>query len=58
MELRGNWRIPTEILAGAGRISELPQKIKEAGLKKLLIVTDLGVANLPFCATIRSSLVS
>jgi len=56
MELRGNWRIPTEILAGAGRISELPQKIKEAGLKKLLIVTDLGVANLPFCAAIRSSL--
>lgn len=56
MELRGNWRIPTEILAGAGRISELPQKIKEAGLKTILIVTDPGVANLPFCAAIRSSI--
>jgi alcohol dehydrogenase class IV len=55
MELRGNWRIPTEILAGAGRISELPQKIKEAGLKKILIVTDPGVARLPFCAAILSS---
>lgn len=56
MELRGNWRIPTEILAGAGRISELPQKVKEAGLAKLLLVTDPGVASLPFCAAIRSSL--
>lgn len=56
MELRGNWRIPTEILAGAGRISELPQKIREAGLKKVLIVTDPGVASLPFCASICSSL--
>lgn len=56
MELRGNWRIPTEILAGAGRISELPQKIKESGLKKILIVTDPGVASLPFCSAIRSSI--
>ena len=56
MELRGHWRIPTEIIAGAGSVSELPQRIKEGGLKKVLIVTDPGVSGLPFCAAIQSSL--
>jgi len=48
MELRGNWRIPTEILAGAGRIAELPGRVRDAGISRVLIVTDPGVAGLPF----------
>ncbi|WP_298216869.1 iron-containing alcohol dehydrogenase [Acidocella sp.] len=56
MEYRGNWRIPTEILAGAGRISELPGRIAQAGLKRVLIVTDPGVAALPFFAAIQAGL--
>jgi alcohol dehydrogenase class IV len=48
MELRGNWRIPTEILAGAGRISELAGRVKDIGVKRALVVTDSGVAALAF----------
>lgn len=56
MELRGNWRIPTEILAGAGRIAELPQQVKAAGIARVLVVTDPGVAALPFCAALLENL--
>ncbi len=56
MELKGNWRIPTEILAGAGRIAELPARIMAAGIARVLVVTDPGVAGLPFCAGILDSL--
>ncbi len=55
MELRGNWRIPTEILAGAGRVSELPARVRNAGIARVLIVTDPGVAGLPFFAGIVAS---
>jgi alcohol dehydrogenase class IV len=55
MELRGNWRIPTEILAGAGRIAELPGRVQRAGISRALIVTDPGVAKLPFFAGIVDS---
>lgn len=55
MELRGNWRIPTEILAGAGRIAELPARVRDAGIARVLIVTDPGVAGLPFFAGIVES---
>lgn len=56
MELRGNWRIPTEILAGAGRIAELPARVRAAGISRVLVVTDPGVAGLPFLAAILSGL--
>jgi alcohol dehydrogenase class IV len=56
MELRGNWRIPTEILAGAGRIAELPERVKAAGISRVLLVTDPGVAGLPFCAALLDHL--
>jgi alcohol dehydrogenase class IV len=48
MNLTGNWRIPTEILAGAGRVSELAGRARDLGIKRALIVTDPGVAGLPF----------
>jgi alcohol dehydrogenase class IV len=53
--LVGNWRIPTEILSGPGRISELPGRVRDLGIKRALIVTDPGVAALPFFAGIISS---
>ncbi len=56
IELRGTWRIPTEILAGAGRIGELPGRVKALGLKRVLVVTDPGVAGLPFFAAIIAGL--
>jgi alcohol dehydrogenase class IV len=56
MELRGNWRIPTEILAGAGRIAELPARVKAAGIARVLVVTDPGVAGLPFFAALLASI--
>ncbi|MBB5372602.1 iron-containing alcohol dehydrogenase [Acidocella aromatica] len=55
MELRGNWRIPTEILAGAGRVAELPARVRSAGIARVLIVTDPGVAGLPFFTGIVES---
>ncbi|WP_297370933.1 iron-containing alcohol dehydrogenase [Acidocella sp.] len=56
MSLRGNWRIPTEILAGAGRIAELPGRVKAAGIARVLLVTDPGVAGLPFIGAIMEGL--
>jgi alcohol dehydrogenase class IV len=54
--LQGNWRIPTEILAGPGRISALPGRVRDLGKSRVLIVTDPGVAMLPFFAGIIGSL--
>jgi alcohol dehydrogenase class IV len=48
MNFSGNWRIPTEILAGAGRIGELFPRVRDLGMRRALIVTDPGVAALPF----------
>ncbi|HHG90214.1 MAG TPA: iron-containing alcohol dehydrogenase [Devosia sp.] len=47
MKLFGNWSYPTTIKFGAGRISELAEACAEAGIKKPLLVTDKGLANLP-----------
>ncbi len=54
--LQGNWRIPTEILAGPGRIGELAGRVRDIGVSRALIVTDPGVAALPFFAGIVASL--
>jgi alcohol dehydrogenase class IV len=48
MALFGNWRIPTEILAGAGRVGEIFGRARDLGVKRVLLVTDRGVAGLPF----------
>jgi alcohol dehydrogenase class IV len=56
MNLTGNWRIPTEILAGAGRVSELAGRARDLGIKRALIVTDPGVAALPFFPGIIASI--
>ena len=45
--LRGNWNYPTAIRFGAGRIAELPDACREAGIAKPLLITDKGLAKLP-----------
>jgi alcohol dehydrogenase class IV len=47
MNLVANWNYPTKIRFGAGRISELPDACKEAGIRNPLLVTDRGLARLP-----------
>ncbi len=47
MTLIGNWSYPTAIKFGAGRIKELPEACAAAGMKKPLLVTDKGLADLP-----------
>jgi alcohol dehydrogenase class IV len=45
--LQGNWNYPTTVKFGAGRIRELPDVLKAAGIKRPLLVTDPGLAKLP-----------
>jgi len=47
MTINANWSYPTAVRFGAGRISELPEVCKAAGLKRPLLVTDSGLAELP-----------
>ncbi len=47
MTLTANWSYPTAIRFGAGRISEIADACAEAGMKKPLLVTDKGLADLP-----------
>jgi alcohol dehydrogenase class IV len=52
MTLTGNWSYPTTIRFGAGRIAELPEACNAAGMRKPLLVTDKGLANLPITANV------
>jgi alcohol dehydrogenase class IV len=45
-----NWNYPTPIKFGVGRIAELADHAKAAGLKKPLLVTDKALASLPITA--------
>ena len=45
--LTSNWSYPTTIWFGAGRIAELAAACHQAGIKKPLLVTDKGLADLP-----------
>ena len=54
MATKANWNYPTAVRFGAGRIAELPDALKIAGIKKPLLVTDAGLVNLPVTqATIK-----
>ncbi len=46
MTLTGNWSYPTAIKFGVGRVGELAQACKDAGMSKPLLVTDKGLAEL------------
>ncbi|MBL8584149.1 MAG: iron-containing alcohol dehydrogenase [Rhizobiaceae bacterium] len=45
------WNYPTTVRFGVGRISELPDALAAAGIKKPLFVTDPGLARLPLVAS-------
>ena len=47
MSLTGNWSSPTAIKFGAGRVAELGAACAEAGIRRPLLVTDRGLAELP-----------
>ncbi|SDW58771.1 Alcohol dehydrogenase, class IV [Ruegeria halocynthiae] len=47
MSIVGNWSYPTAIKFGVGRIRELPEACAAAGMKRPLLVTDKGLADLP-----------
>lgn len=47
MSPSANWSYPTAVRFGAGRISELADACKAAGISKPLLVTDRGLASLP-----------
>lgn len=44
---KANWNYPTAVKFGPGRIAELPEHLKTAGISKPLLVTDAGLVNLP-----------
>jgi alcohol dehydrogenase class IV len=48
--LRANWSYPTAVRFGPGRIAELPDALKVAGIARPLFVTDPGLVNLPIVA--------
>jgi alcohol dehydrogenase class IV len=45
--LTGNWNYPTKIRFGAGRISELADACRAAGIRRPLLVTDPGLKPTP-----------
>ncbi|RYE44937.1 MAG: iron-containing alcohol dehydrogenase [Hyphomicrobiales bacterium] len=47
MTTKANWNYPTAVKFGAGRIAELPEALKVAGIARPLLVTDAGLASLP-----------
>ena len=51
-----DWGYPTPIRFGAGRIGELADACRSAGIERPLIVTDPGLAALPVIDTVRSAL--
>jgi alcohol dehydrogenase class IV len=56
MSLRGRWNYPTAIRFGAGRIAEVGAACMDLGISRPLIVTDPGIASLPFPGQILAQL--
>jgi len=44
---KANWNYPTAVKFGPGRIAELPEALRSAGIARPLLVTDAGLVNLP-----------
>lgn len=57
MTLQGNWSYPTAVRFGNGRISELAQSCRDAGMRRPLLVTDRGLAGLPIVSAALEALV-
>jgi len=58
MDLRGNWNYPTSVRFGAGRVSELGETVKAAGMSNPMFVTDPTVAKMPMTAKAMETLSS
>ena len=43
LTLKANWNYPTRVWSGPGRIAELPAACADLGIKRPLLVTDLGL---------------
>jgi len=43
----GNWNYPTNVRFGPGRIAELPAACQSLGIRRPLLITDPGIAELP-----------
>jgi alcohol dehydrogenase class IV len=56
MQLRANWNYPTAIRFGAGRIAELPEAVRSAGIARPLLVTDPRLAAMPMTMSALDSL--
>ncbi|PXA99050.1 alcohol dehydrogenase [Nostoc sp. 3335mG] len=54
--IKANWNYPTAVRFGAGRIAELPDALKVAGISKPLLVTDAGLAALPVTQKVLADL--
>lgn len=51
-----DWTFPIPIAYGPGRLAEIADFCRDAGMKKPLLVTDRGSQGLPFIASIRQTL--
>jgi alcohol dehydrogenase len=58
MTIKANWNYPTAVRFGAGRIAELPEALKVAGITRPLLVTDAGLVNLPVTQNVLALLKS
>lgn len=56
MTQKANWNYPTSVRFGAGRIAELADACKAAGIARPLFVTDLGLAAMPIARDAFESL--
>jgi alcohol dehydrogenase class IV len=54
MKLVGNWSYPTTVRFGAGRIAEIAEACRVAGIRKPLLVTDRGLASMEITAKTRA----
>ena len=51
-----NWSYPTAVRFGPGRIAELADALKVAGIARPLLVTDPGIAKLPMLGAVLANL--
>src|SRR5215472_18166744 len=56
MQLHADWNYPTSVRFGAGRIGELADAVRAAGMARPLLVTDPNLARLPMVADALASL--
>lgn len=54
MNLTANWNYPTNVRVGAGRYTELADLCRIMGIKKPMIVTDPGLADMPMLGKVTS----